>query len=232
MSDETPKLGIKQWAADDRPREKLLAKGSESLSNAELIAILIGSGNSRESAVDLSQRILHSVDNDFNQLSKLRISDLCKFKGIGEAKAISIVAALEIGKRRQTALVYQRQQIKGSNDIYELFQPLLRDLPHEEFWILLLNRANKIIIKERLSIGGISGTVADIRLIFKRALESNASSLIVVHNHPSGNVQPSNEDRNITKRLHESGKLLDIQLLDHVIVTENGFFSFADNALL
>ncbi len=219
---------IKTWAEADRPREKLLTKGKHVLSDAELLAILIGSGSSSESAVALCQRILKSVEYNLHELGKLRVSELQKFKGIGEAKAVSIVAALELGKRRQASPTQKRITISCSRDCYMIFHPILGDLPHEEFWILLLNRANRVLSKKRLSSGGISGTVADSRLIFKEAIESLASSIIVCHNHPSGNRKPSHSDINLTEKLVKAGKLLEIAVLDHLIVTENGYYSFAD----
>lgn len=226
------KLDIKSWAEEDRPREKLLLKGKKALSDAELIAILIGSGSRNETAVDLSKRILKSVNNNLHQLAKLSVKDLMKFKGIGEAKAISIVAALEIGGRRQMANILQKPQITCSKDIFDLFQPLIGDLPHEEFWVLLLNRHNKIEEKVQISQGGVAGTVADTKIIFKKAIQCLASSIILLHNHPSGNLQPSNADKSITKKMVEAGKLLEIAVLDHLIITQGGYFSFADEGLI
>ncbi len=223
------KLSIKNWAVEDRPREKLLSKGISSLSNAELIAILIGSGNREESAVDVSKRILHDVSNNLNELGKATIEQLQKnYKGIGEAKAISIVAAMELGRRRKSSEVRVKPQISGSADVYDLMSPVLSDLPHEEFWIILLNRGNKVISTQKISQGGISGTVIDARLILKSALDQLASSIILCHNHPSGNLRPSRQDISITQKLKEAGKIMDIPVLDHIIVTENGYYSFAD----
>lgn len=223
------KLNIKEWAEEDRPREKMLLKGVASLSDAELLGILIASGNKNETAVELAQRILHSVGNNLNSLGKLSIKDLIKnFNGIGEAKAITIAAALELGRRRKLAEVTIQPQIKTSADAYELMHPLLADLPHEEVWILLLNRANKVIKKLQVSKGGISGTVVDIRMIMKEALDSLATAMILCHNHPSGNTQPSGEDDTITLRLKEAGRLMDIILLDHVIVCDQGYYSYQD----
>ncbi len=223
------KLSIKHWAVEDRPREKLLSKGISSLSNAELIAILIGSGNREESAVDVSKRILHDVSNNLNELGKATIEQLQKnYKGIGEAKAISIVAAMELGRRRKSSEVRVKPQISGSGDVYDLMSPVLSDLPHEEFWIILLNRGNKVISTQKISQGGISGTVIDVRLILKSALDQLASSIILCHNHPSGNIKPSHQDIRITQKLKEAGKVMDIPVLDHIIVTENGYYSFAD----
>ncbi len=227
------KLSIKNWAVEDRPREKLLSKGITSLSNAELIAILIGSGNRDESAVDLSKRILHDASNNLNELGKTTIENLQKnYRGIGEAKAISIVAALELGKRRKLSEIQEKRQIKSSHDVFELMHPILSDLPHEEFWIIFLNRANKVISSRKISQGGLSGTVIDTRIIMKSALEQLASSIILCHNHPSGNKLPSQQDKSITTKLKEAGKIMDIPVLDHLIVTDGGYFSFADEGEL
>ncbi len=231
MSDEFG-IKIKQLSEEDRPREKLMLNGKASLSNAELIAILIGSGNKNESAVQLAQRILSSFDNNLNQIGKLTINDLMKFNGIGEAKAISIIAALELGKRRKEEEPSKRQKITSSKDAFEIMHPLLQDLPHEEFWILLLNRSNSVIEKIKISVGGISGTVADIRLISKPAIEKLASGIILSHNHPSGNKKPSMADENLTKKIKQALDLFEIKLLDHIIVTEADYFSFADEGLL
>ena len=229
---EYKSLSIKEWSLEDRPREKLLSKGISTLSDAELIAIIIGSGNRDESAVELSKRILGSVQHNLNELGKLSVDDLQKYKGIGEAKAIGIVAALELGRRRKLSEIIDRQKISSSHDVYEIFHPLLADLPHEEFWIVLLNRSNKIIERQKISQGGISGTVTDVRLILRIALERLASSLILCHNHPSGNHQPSEADIAITQKIKESGKLMDISLLDHIIITDGKFYSFADEGML
>jgi DNA repair protein RadC len=229
---EYKNLSIKEWSLEDRPREKLLAKGISSLSDAELIAIIIGSGTRDESAVELSRRILGSVQHNLNELGKLTVDDLQKYKGIGEAKAIGIVAALELGRRRKLSEVVDRQKISSSHDVYEIFHPLLADLPHEEFWIVLLNRSNKIIERVKISQGGISGTVTDVRLILRTALDKLASSLILCHNHPSGNHQPSDADLAITQKIKESGKLMDIALLDHIIVTDGSYYSFADESII
>lgn len=226
------KLPITNWAVEDRPREKLLAKGIQSLSEAELIAILIGSGSKNESAVELSKRILASINNNLNELGKMTVNDLQAFKGIGEAKAISIVAAMELGKRRKIAEVLEKAKIGSSKDVFELFSPTLGDLPYEEFWVLFLNRSNKIIDKQKTSQGGVSGTVIDIRLVLKQAIEKLASSIILCHNHPSGNIQPSKSDVDITHKLKEAAGLMDINVLDHIIVTDNEYFSFADENLI
>ncbi len=226
------KLTIKTWAEEDRPREKLLLKGKRTLTDAELIAILIGSGNAKETAVDLSKRILAGAGNNLNQLGKMTVADLCKYKGIGEAKAISIVAGLELGARRQVSEAVKLGQITSSRDGYEILRPLLADLPKEEFWVLFLNRANKVIMKDQISSGGVNGTVADLKIIFKKALELLASGIILAHNHPSGNLRPSREDDLMTKRLVEAGALLEIPVLDHLIITDNGYFSYADEGKL
>lgn len=230
--EEYKNLSIKDWSVEDRPREKLLSKGISSLSDAELIAIIIGSGNRDESAVELSRRILVSVQNNLNELGKLTVDDLQKYKGIGEAKAISIVAALELGRRRKLSEIIDRQKISTSRDIYEIFHSLLADLPHEEFWIVLLNRSNKIIDRIKISQGGIAGTVTDVRLILRTALEKLASAIILCHNHPSGNQKPSEADINITQKIKESGSLMDINLLDHIIITDGTYYSFADEGII
>jgi len=226
------KLRITDWALEDRPREKLLAKGIQSLSDAELIAILIGSGSRNETAVELSKRILASVSNNLNQLGKLNIADLQNFKGIGEAKAISIVAAMELGKRRKISEIIEKKKIGSSKDVFEVFGSLLGDLPYEEFWVLFLNRSNSILEKLKISQGGISGTVIDVRLIMKNAIEKLASGIILCHNHPSGNLNPSQSDIDITKKLVEAGKIMEINVLDHVIVTDKAYYSFADEGIM
>ena len=225
-------LNIKAWAEEDRPREKLILKGRNTLSDAELIAILIGSGNRNETAVDLSKKILNSIDNDLNQLGKLSVSDLKKFKGIGEAKAISIVAALELGRRRKDTDTNKKITIKSSSDGYNEIASVLNDLKHEEFWVIYLNRKNEVIKKENISKGGISGTIADSKIIFKNAIELLASSVILCHNHPSGNLKPSNADIELTKKLKEIGILMETPVLDHIIVGEKKYFSFADEGLI
>ncbi len=226
------KLKIKDWAEEDRPREKMLGKGPRALSDAELIAILIGSGNLEETAVELSRRILSSVGNNLADLGKKGIGYLMDFNGIGEAKAVSIIAALELGKRRKDASVFIKKKVTGSGDAAEYFQPLLGDLDHEEFWIMLLDRGNKIIDSFMVSQGGISGTVIDVRLILKSALEKLASSIILCHNHPSGNMQPSGADVKITNKIKNSAKLMDIYVHDHIIIGQNSYFSFADKGLM
>jgi DNA repair protein RadC len=232
MENLIEKITIKAWAEDDRPREKLLNKGRHTLSDAELIAILIGSGNTEESAVELSKKILSSVNNNLNELAKLTVNELIKFKGIGEAKAISIISALELGRRRNEHDAPQRPSIKTSTDIYNLIRSSMLDLPHEEFWILLLNRANQVIKKELISRGGVAGTVVDSKIIFKSAVEHLASGIVLCHNHPSGNLHPSQEDIQLTKKIKEAGRLLDILILDHIIVTDSAYYSFADEGAL
>lgn len=225
-------LDIKSWAEEDRPREKLLLKGRSALSDAELIAILIGSGTPKTTAVDLAKQILKGVDNDLNRLARLSVNDLTKFKGIGPAKAIAIVSALELGRRRKDQSFKQREKVTSSEDAYNLMKPELLDRSHEEFWMILLNRANMVIKKHKVSMGGISGTVADPRLIFKTALEHTACSVILVHNHPSGNLSPSEADKKLTSKMADAGNLLDIPVLDHIIFTDQGYFSFKDENLI
>ncbi|MDK2770766.1 MAG: DNA repair protein RadC [Flavobacterium sp.] len=222
---------INQWAEDDRPREKFLLKGKSSLSDSELLAILIGSGSRNESAVQLCQRILASSQNNLNLLGKLSIQQLMNFKGIGEAKAISIAAALELGRRRREEEVIELKKITSSKAVFDIMQPLIGELPHEEFWVLFLNNSNKVIYKTQISKGGITGTVVDIRIVFKLALEHNATSIILSHNHPSGKLQASEADIQITKKIKEAGKNLDIQVLDHVIITEKSYYSFVDEGI-
>lgn len=223
---------ITNWSEDDKPREKLMLKGKVALSDAELIAILIGSGSRNESAVELSKRILASVDNNLNALGKLSLQQLMAFKGIGEAKAISIIASMELGRRRRAEEAIELKNITSSNSIFEMMQPLIGELPHEEFWIIYLNNSNKVISKSQLSKGGITGTLVDTRLVFKPAIEIGAVSIILVHNHPSGTLKPSEADKQITKKLKQAGESLDIKVLDHLIVTETNYFSFADESIL
>jgi DNA repair protein RadC len=229
---ETTTLTIKEWAKDDRPREKLRDKGCQALSDAELLAIIIGSGTKKLTAVDIAKLIIDHAGNNLNELGKRSVKDLTKEKGIGEARAITIVAALELGRRRQATQAIERPQITGSVEAFNLIGPVLADLPHEEFWLLFMNRANRLISREQISSGGVSGTVVDVKIIFKRALEQLASSMIVVHNHPSGNRAPSQADIEITQKIVAAGKLLDIQVLDHLIVCGNHFYSFADEGIL
>ncbi len=229
--DYTNRGGIKSWAEDDRPREKLLYKGSTALSDAELIAILIGSGNRKMSAVELAQLILRDTDNNLTRLSKLGLHDLMEYNGIGQAKAITIAAALELGRRRRTEDRPAKLKIVSSRIVYEEFYHLT-DLNHEEFWLMLLSRANVVLEKIKISSGGVAGTVADARLIFKSAIQRLASGIILVHNHPSGNLKPSQQDISLTKKLKGAGELLDIAVLDHVIVADSGYYSFADEGML
>ena len=233
MENYTDKISIRNWAEDDRPREKLRDKGRNTLSDAELIAILISSGNKEESAVELSKRILVSVNGNLIELSKLSINDLVKtFKGIGEAKAITIIAAMELGKRRRSSEIILKEKITSSKDSFELLHGLVNDSQYEEFWIVLLNKANRIIKTVSISEGGISGTVADPKKIYKVALENNACSIILCHNHPSGNIRPSNDDIKLTRKLKDAGSMLDIQVLDHIIIGDDKYYSFADEGIL
>jgi DNA repair protein RadC len=228
---EATHFPITNWSEDDRPREKLMLKGKEALSNAELIAILIGSGSRNESAVALSKRILASVDN-LNMLGKMSISQLMNFKGIGEAKAITIVSALELGRRQRSEDALQfKNKITSSKVVFEIMQPIIGELPHEEFWVLFLNNSNKVISKSQLSKGGITGTIVDVRLVFKLALESGATGLILCHNHPSGNLNPSDADKEITMKLKLAGDSLDVKVLDHLIITETKYYSFVDEVI-
>ena len=222
---------ITNWSEDDKPREKLMLKGKSVLSDAELIAILIGSGSRSESAVELSKRILKSVDNNLNALGKLSIGQLMLFKGIGEAKAISIIAAMELGRRRRTEDAVELTKVTSSKVIFEIMQPIIGELPHEEFWIIYLNNSNKILSKSQLSKGGITGTLVDVRIVFKSALEMGATSLILCHNHPSGTLVPSDADKHITKKLKIAGDSLEIKVLDHLIITETNYFSFVDEGV-
>jgi DNA repair protein RadC len=232
MQEKLASFSIKNWADDDRPREKLVQKGSFVLSDAELIAILIGSGSREESAVELSKRILASVDNNLNELGKLSVNQLMRFKGIGEAKAVSIAAALEVGRRRRLEDTSKIVKIQRSHDVFELLYPLIGELPHEEFWIVYLNNSNKVIHKSQLSKGGITGTLVDVRLVLKQALELGAVGIILAHNHPSGTLRPSAADKQITQKLKTASEALDIQVLDHLILAQNEYLSFADKGIL
>lgn len=232
MQNTQTSFSIKNWSNDDKPREKLLQKGRSVLSDAELVAILIGSGSRAESAVDLSKRILASANNNLNELGKLSVKQLMQFKGIGEAKAVSIAAALEIGRRRRGEEASIISKITSSKDVFELLQPVLGELPHEEFWIIYLNNANKVIFKEQLSKGGITGTLVDVRLVMKNALEQGAIGLILAHNHPSGTLKPSSADKQLTQKLKQAAIVLDLKVLDHLIITQNSYLSFADEGLL
>jgi DNA repair protein RadC len=225
-------LKITEWAVEDRPREKLIQYGTAGMSDAELLGILISSGTKNNSAVDLGRELLARVQNNLNSLGKLSIADLTKIKGIGNARAVTIAAALELGRRRKLAEVPDVLQIKCSKDVADIFQPIMSDLLHEEFWILFLNRSNKVISRMKLSQGGISGTVTDVRLVMKKAIEYLASGIVVCHNHPSGNLNPSESDSKITQKIKEAGNLLDIQLLDHLIISDKEYYSFADNGLI
>jgi DNA repair protein RadC len=229
---ESTSFSIKSWSPEDRPREKLLLKGKSSLSDAELIAILLGTGSSKSSAVDLGKKVLHSVENNLHSLGRMTVRDLTQIKGIGEAKAITIVAALELGRRRKETHADEKPKITGSKDAYEILKADLSDLPHEEFWVILLNRANRLIRKVQISQGGVAGTVADPKIIFKMAVDVLASGIIVAHNHPSGNLTASQADLTLTQRLKEGGKLLEIQVLDHLIFAGHNYFSFADEGIL
>ena len=232
MSENSSSFSIKNWSQDDQPREKLRDKGKAVLSDAELVAILIGSGSREESAVDLCKRILASVDHNLNALGKLSIKQLMEFKGIGEAKAITIAAAMELGRRRRIEDAVQLDKITSSRSVFDVMQPVLGELPHEEFWILYLNNSNKVIQKNQLSKGGITGTLVDVRLVLKSALEVGATSLILCHNHPSGTLKPSQADKDITQKLKTAAQSLDIKVLDHLIITEKTYFSFADDGIL
>ncbi len=225
-------LTIKSWAEDDRPREKLVSKGRQALSDAELLAILLASGNRNETAVQLAQRILKENKNSINELAKLQLNDLKKYRGVGEAKAVTIAAALEIGRRRTDEAIDEKTKITSSKSAYTILKSKLSDLPHEEFWILFLNRSNSVIKTECISRGGISGTLVDIRLILKPAIECLASSLVLAHNHPSGNLKPSGEDIHLTKKIKEAAKYLDISIQDHLIIGDQAYLSFADEGIL
>jgi len=225
-------LSIKQWAEEDKPREKLLLKGKAALSDAELLAILIGSGTGGVSAVDLSKQILSHFENDLNMLGKANLKDLMQFKGIGEAKAITIIAATELGKRRQLTQVKEKPKITSSADAYNCLYSVMEDLNHEVFKILLLNRNNKVTRIETISTGGVAGTIVDPKIIFKKALDEQSSSIILSHNHPSGNLKPSQADLDITKKLIKAGKTLEINVLDHIIISEKGYYSFLDEGLI
>ena len=229
MESEEKRLTVREWAEDDRPREKMLRKGSQSLSDAELLAILIGSGSRNETVVELSRRILHNCHDNLNELAQLSISDLCKrFKGIGEAKAISILAAMELGKRRKSAEILERQKITSSIHLFELFEPIMCDLQHEEFWVALLNGANKVIEIKRLTQGGSRQTVVDIPMLLKMALEKSAQAIAVSHNHPSGQNRPSHEDEEITRRIKKGCEAISIVFIDHIIIAQKKYYSFAD----
>ena len=224
----TERLTITQWAEEDRPREKMMMHGASALSNAELLAILIGSGSAEESAVELMRKILNDYHNNLNELGKASIDELCRYKGIGLAKAISILAASELGKRRKEESVKERIAILSSKDVYECFYPLMCDLPTEECWVLLLNQASKIIEKTKISAGGLSATAVDVRCILREALLKRASAIVLCHNHPSGNIRPSKEDDLLTRHVAQASECMDIRLVDHIILTDGAFYSYAD----
>lgn len=224
----TERLTITQWAEEDRPREKMMMHGASALSNAELLAILIGSGNAEESAVELMRKVLNDYHNNLNELGKASIDDLCRYKGIGSAKAISILAASELGKRRKEEAVKERVTILSSKDVYDCFYPLMCDLPTEEFWVLMLNQATKIIDKVKISAGGLSATAVDVRCILREALIKRASAIVLCHNHPSGNIRPSKEDDLLTRHVAQASECMDIRLVDHIILTDGAFYSYSD----
>ncbi len=232
MSEETTHLSLKELAEDDRPREKLLALGKQNLSDAELLAIILGSGNKTQTAVQLAQFILSQHKFNINELAKLSVNDLKKYKGVGTVKAINIAAAFELGRRRNDCDVNEKFSIQTSNDAYKFFNARLSDLPHEEFWLLILNIRKQVIKHEFISKGGISGTVVDVRLICKAVIENNASAVIIAHNHPSGNLMPSQEDKTITQKIKQAFLVFDIKLIDHIIIGDRAYFSFADENIL
>ena len=224
----TERLTITRWAEEDRPRERMMQYGASALSNAELLAILIGSGNTEESAVELMRKVLNDYNNNLNELGKASIDELCRYKGIGPAKAISILAASELGKRRKDEAVKERLSILSSKDVYDCFYPLMCDLPTEEFWVLMLNQASKIIDKVKISAGGLSATAVDVRCILREALIKRASAIVLCHNHPSGNIRPSKEDDLLTRHVAQASECMDIRLVDHIILTDGAFYSYSD----
>ncbi len=232
MEEYKNRLAINQWAEDDRPREKLIHKGNKAISNAELIAILIRSGTREESAVDLAKRMLDHVKNNLNELAKMSVSEMRQFPGIGETKAATILAALELGSRIRREEALAKDQVTDSKTLYEILKPQMAYLPHEEFRVLYLNRASKIIGDRQVSVGGVTGTVADPKIIFRKAIELLACSIILAHNHPSGNLTPSKADIDLTKKMKEAGKLMEIDVIDHIIVADNGYYSFADEGMM
>ena len=232
MNNANGRLRIKEWAEEDRPREKMLLKGASSLSDAELIAILIGSGNSDETAVQLSQRILNNASNNLNALGKFSVKELMEYKGIGEAKAITIVAAMELGRRKSVTEPVKRKSIRSSNDAFQIFYPILCDIPHEELWVALTNHASKVIEKHKVSQGGLGETSADLRFIMKAAIIATCHGIILCHNHPSGNLQPSQNDDTLTSRLEKAAQLMNMQLLDHIIISDKYYYSYADEGRL
>lgn len=225
-------LKLKSWSPEDRPREKLFLKGPSALSDAELIAILLGSGTRTMSVVELARHLLQTANHDLHQLAQLSIKDLTKIKGIGEAKAITIIASMEIGRRRKELMHDEKRKIILSQDAYEILRPHFQDIQHEEFWVLYLNRANRIIRKQQISLGGVAGTVADPKIILKSAIETLASGIILAHNHPSGNLSPSAQDLDLTKKMKEAGRLVEVQVLDHIIFGGSKYYSFADEGTL
>lgn len=232
MANDKLPFSIKNWASEDRPREKLISKGRLSLTDAELLAILIASGNTKESAVDIGKRILSANQNNLNKLGKMSLKQLTSFNGIGQARAVTIIAAMELGRRRRGEEALEKVKITSSSSVFEVMQPVIGELDHEEFWILYLNNSNKIIEQFQISKGGITGTLVDVRITLRKALELGAVSLILTHNHPSGNLNPSEADKQLTKKLKSAAESLDIKILDHIIVTEKSYFSFADEGLL
>ncbi len=232
MKENSQHITIKELSEDDRPREKLVQKGRQTLSDAELLAILLASGSKNETALQLAQRMLNGNQNSINQLAKLQLNDLKKYKGVGEAKAVTIAAALEIGRRRTDEDIEKKIKIVSSQQAHAVLNPKLSDLPHEEFWVIFLNRQNNVIKLDCISKGGVSGTVVDIRLILKPAIECLASGMILAHNHPSGNLKPSQEDISLTKKVKEAASMMDISLQDHIIIGDQAYFSFADEGLL
>lgn len=232
MTNYNSTLPIKSWAEDDRPREKLLNKGSGATSDAELVAILLGSGSRKKTALDLAKEILTSVDNNLGQLGRLGVQELTRFDGVGTVKALSIITALELGKRRTHSPAPERVQIKSSTDAFSLMQPILGDLPHEEFWVLYLNASNKVVKKVCISRGGMTGTLADQRIIFREGLLHKSTSIILCHNHPSGSIIPSEADKSLTHKVAEGGMLMDMKVLDHLIITEHSYYSFTDEGMM
>lgn len=223
---------IKNWAAEDRPREKFLEKGVENLTNSELLAIIIRSGTIEDSAIDVAKKIMSLAKNNLNNLGKLTIKDFTTIKGIGSTKAITLMSALELGRRRKSETLEERPQLNGSRTVFNIFSSILSDLPHEEFWVLFLNRANRIIEKNRISMGAVSGTVVDVRIILKLAVDKLCSSIILCHNHPSGNIKPSEADKKLTSKIKNACTYFDITLLDHIIIGDNQYYSFADEGIL
>jgi DNA repair protein RadC len=223
---------IKTWSPDDRPREKMLNKGATALSDAELLAILIGTGTREESALDIARKILNSIQHDLQSLGKMGLKDLIRFHGMGQAKAVTMLAAIELGKRRRAVEFKQVSKVRSSREVYERFLEYMSNLKHEEFWLMCLSRSQQVLSMNKIGEGGLTATVADPKKVFRIALENNAACIIVAHNHPSGNLQPSQEDNKLTNRLRENGNLMDCPLLDHLVVTDNGYYSYADEGAL